>query len=173
MQAFQRNCETGVLEGHRSHGRIDNCSQVFDNSQQNSLRGVITGSLSVLPFFARRAERLIRAESPSTLFALGAPPILSMFFSSAHKRIPIPALFRSAQVHTNPCFLSAQAHTNSCPFLSAQAHTNPCPFRQRASAYQSMPFSSARTSVHLLQPRRSSACQSVVFFLGARAHADL
>jgi len=123
---------------HRSHGRIENFSQVFDNSH---LRGVIKGSLSVLPFFARRAERLMRAESPSALFVLGAPPILSMLFSSARKRIPIPALssarkripihafFLSAQAHTNFCpFLSAQAHTNSCLFLSAQAHTNPWGF---------------------------------------------
>ena len=104
-------------------------SQVFDNSQRNSLRGVVTGSLSVLPFVAWRAGRLIRAESPSALFVPGAPPILSMFFSSARKCIPIPAFSLGAQAHSIPAFsVSAQVRADPFPlFFGVQAQADPFP----------------------------------------------
>jgi len=154
-----------VLTCHRSHGRIDIFSQVFDNSQRNSLRGVDTGFLSVLPLLHGvpnfyKSGIVIRYRSPQsfdlvfrnggtckrrsihTLCPRCAPHPVLCSFSSARKRIPIPALF-----------LSACAPANSISFV----------LQCRVSACRSVSF---------VLRRRVSACRSVSFVLGAQAQAD-
>jgi len=115
-----------VLTSHRSYGRIDILSQFFDNSQRNCLTGVDAGFLCVLPILhgapnIYKSGIVIRYRSPlsydlafrnagtrkcrsiHTLCPRRAPHPVLCSFSSARKRIPIPALFpqrvRATQLH--------------------------------------------------------------------------
>jgi len=126
-------------------------SQVFNNSQRNSLRGVVTGSLCPPPLLGApnvyksriiiryrsplsfdlvcrngetRKRRLIRALCPR--HATHPVPCSS---SSAHKRIPIPALFpQRASAYQFLSFVlgAAQAHTDPISFVlgAVQVHAD-------------------------------------------------
>jgi len=143
-----------VLTCHRSHGRIDIFSQVFDNSQRNSLRGVDTGFLSVLPLLHGvpnfyKSGIVIRYRSPlsfdlvfrnggtckrrsiHTLCPRCAPHPVPCSFFSARKRIPIPALFpqrvRASQFH----FLCSSVSRKRMPirFICSSAPRKRMPIR--------------------------------------------
>jgi len=126
------NCETGVLTRHRSHGRIDIFSQVFDNSQRNSLRGVVTVALSVLPLFCAARWPAIRAQSLCAAVVL-YPLTLS---SGMERRV---SAYRSVLFVLS----AAQAHANSSSLFSAPRKRMPIHLlypQRRASAYRSVLF---------------------------------
>jgi hypothetical protein len=117
-------CETGVLGVTGVTVKSIYRSQVFDNSQQNSLR--VRFLSSVLPLLCAARRTFIRAESPCTvaglypltlssgmerrvrayrsaLFVLGAPHIQSMLFPQRASAY----LFLSAQAPIGPYSLSS------------------------------------------------------------------
>ena len=80
-------------------------SQVFDNSQRNSLRGVITGSLSVVPLLCVARRRSIRVESScdtTVLYPLTLPS----------------GMERCVSAYGSHSLFSARHTSHSCSFSS-------------------------------------------------------
>jgi len=137
-------CETGVYRFTGVMVGSEISGQVFDDSQQNSLRGVVgTGSLSlsVLPFIRTVRRPFYRAKSPYS-FPQRASAYQSISCATTHQsilfafpaRIPILLLCFLTRKHTSihlVCFSACQPIHLLCP--------------RRASAYQS-----------ILCPRRAS-----------------
>ena len=135
-------------------------SQVFDNSQWNSLRGVVTGSLCP-PLLSRGAPNLYK--NGITIRCRGSLSFDLVFRNGeTRKRISIRSLCPQRTIHPVHVPSARQRMPIHALFLSAPAHTDLYPL---SSAHEWIP-------IRILCPQCAGAYRSVSYVLSMQAHTD-